>query len=47
MNFNTETHFGGGVVSAFVFTIAQAPSFDVCWQYSSQEMLTAMITMMY
>ena len=50
MNFNTETHFGGGVMSAFVFpltTIAQVPSFDICRQYSSQEMLTAMITMMY
>jgi len=42
-----ETHLGGGVMSAFVFlstAIARVPSFDVCWQDSSQERPTKILT---
>ena len=48
-----ETHLDAGVMSTFVLpstTTAQAPHFEIHWQYSSQERptdYTAMITIVH
>ena len=39
-----ETHLGGGVFVLPLNAIRRVPSFDVCWQYSSQERPTKILT---